>query len=129
MKKLNLFIAIVSILSISLTSCLKDPGNPVLTASKSTVAVNEEVTFTLSGVEKGKDFTCLSWGHSVNTSAYTVVSGGCGTCGPLDETITVKFTSAGSQEIGVLVKNCKQVCGGKNDKCKNVLAKATVTVQ
>jgi hypothetical protein len=125
MKKLNLFIAIVSILSISLTSCLKDPGNPVLTASKSTVAVNEEVTFTLSGVE---NYTCIFWNIIGNNTIpdYEVVSGGCGTCSPPDKTITVKFTSAGTVECATRVKNCTKGCVGK---CRDESAMTNIIVQ
>jgi len=101
------------------TGCLKDPGDPTLSASKTTVAVNEEVTFTISGAE---DFTCLRWGSTIG---YTVVSGG----GNSDKTITVKFTSAGSTTMQVAVKNCKKDADPCSGKCRDAYAETNVTVQ
>lgn len=100
------------------SSCLKDPGKPVLTASKSTVAVNEEVTITLSGAE---NYTCLRW-YKNSGIDYTLVSGGTED----DVTMKIKFASTGTSTIQVSVKNCKDGCIGE---CRDEYAETSITVQ
>ncbi len=118
MKNLK-FLSVVAILIItSFTSCLKDPGTPVVTASKSTVATNEEVTLTLSGAE---NYSCLQW-FKTSGIDYTLVSGGTNT----DLTMKVKFATTGSSTIQVAVKNCKDGCIGK---CRDEYAETSITVQ
>ncbi len=118
MKNLNILTFASLLIVISFSSCLKDPGNPVVTASKSTVAVNEEVTLTLSGAE---NYTCLQW-RCDNCPDYTIISGGT----EVDLTIKVKPTVAGTYNFETAVKNCKDVCTGK---CRDEYAKTTITVQ
>jgi len=113
------FLTIAGLLIVTFfSSCLKDPGTPVLTANKTTVAVNEEVTFTLSDVE---NHTCLLW-YKKSGVDYTVVSGGT----KEDLTMTVKFTTTGNCTVEAAVKNCKDECSGK---CRDEYAEATITIQ
>ena len=112
---------LISVIAITLLSgCLKDPGNPVITASKSTVAVDEELTLTLTGAE---NYTCLEWHQNDGDGVEAVtVSGG-------DEdnlTWTVKFGSTGTSTLRVAVKNCKDGCSGK---CRDEYAEITIVIE
>ena len=118
MKNPKILTSIGFLIVIFLSSCLKDPGTPVVTANKSTVGVNEEVTLTLSGVE---NYTCLSWARTSGVD-YTLISGGTKD----DLTMKVKFGSTGTCTIQAAVKNCKDGCIGE---CRNEYAETTITIQ
>ena len=118
MKNLKFLTLAIILIVTSLTCCLKDPGTPVVAAGKSTVAVNEEVTFTLSGAD---NYTCLVW-LKLSGPDYTLVSGGTNQ----DRTMTVKFTGTGTATIQISVKNCKDGCSGK---CRDEYAETSITVQ
>lgn len=121
MKRLNYSIALLVFISSVFTSCIKDPGEPVLMVSKAVVAVDEEVTFTLEGVE---NYTCIFIGTSSGAD-FTAVSGG----GTTDKSMTVKFSSTGTFEFMATVKNCR----GDDDpcigNCRDEYAYVSITVE
>lgn len=76
-------------------------GNPELKASDNSPAINEEVTFTLSGIDKSN---CHTW-KKVSGANYTVVSGGK----EKDKTWTIKFKESGTAIIECSIDYCKYV--------------------
>jgi hypothetical protein len=103
---------------VLITSCLKDPGTPMVSADKTTVSVNEEVMMSLTGIDS---YTCLEWRTTIGGPEYTIVDGGNG-----KENIKVKFTTTGMSEWTAAVKNCSDGCSGR---CKDVYGYITITVQ
>jgi len=118
MKAIKILTVINLMILFSFLSCLKDPGEPVLTASKSTVAINEEVTLTVSEVD---NYTCLLW-QFVDIDNYTITSGG----NEGDLTMRIKFEVSGIYTIKVAVKNCNDGCIGK---CRDEYAETSITVE
>jgi hypothetical protein len=104
-------------------SCQKENfGEPVLTPSKTTVAVDEEVTITLSGVfapGHGQYSSCNKW-SKVSGPNYTAVSGGADT----DNKWTVKFTATGTAVI-----QCDAAFCSHTGNTKSKTAQTTITVQ
>lgn len=119
MKKFKLFFLLGIFALTALTGCIKDPGNPALAANKTTVSINEEVTFTLNGVE---NFSCIQWTKMGDGPMFTKVSGGT----DQDKTMTVKFSSAGTAKISASVKNCRKDCSGT---CRTEYAEVSVTIK
>jgi hypothetical protein len=117
MKTLSLLLVIMM---TSLSSCLKDPGTPVLTAVKTIVAVNEELTITLGGAD---NFTCLVW--STDGPAYTIISGG----GNSDKSVKIKYSATGTSTWNVAVKNCKDGDDDCTGTCRDEYAEIIIIVQ
>lgn len=111
-----ILLGLTTVCTLGLTSCLKTPGTPELTASKTSVAVNEPVTITMKSIE---NYTCIQW--TTSSTGPTTVSGG----GEQDLTWSVKFSSPGSKTISANAKNCKNGCIGT---CKSSSAELTLTV-
>lgn len=99
-----------------LTGCNEDPGEPILTADKQTVAVGEEVTLTLGGLEK---HTCIRWIKEAGAD-YEILAGG-----NIDDlTMTVKFLESDTGNILVNVKNCR----GEDDPCSGTCRDAYASI-
>ncbi len=105
-----------AVCALGLSACLKTPGTPEIKAGKSTVTVNEPVTFTINSID---NFTCIRWGSG--SSGYTTINGG----GEKDLTWSVSFSTPGTKKIEVTAKNCKNNCEGT---CKTSTAETTITV-
>ena len=108
--------------ALCMTGCMKDPGNPSLTADKTAISVNEQVTFTLSGAE---NYTCIKWMMDGDSGNFTIVSGGSED----DLAMTVLFTTAGSYNVEASVKNCKNGDDGCTGKCRDESATISVSVE
>ncbi len=103
----SLYLIIFGLLTLSLTSCLKDPSAQI-EIDKTTVAIDEPVTVTLSNAE---NYTCIAWGV-VFDGEFTDIAGGSSD----DLTFSVSFDKIGEATIMAIIKNCKK-SDDKEDLC------------
>jgi hypothetical protein len=121
MKQSLLAVFTLVLSAILFTGCLEEPGDVALTANKTTVAVDEEVTLTLSGVENS---TCVVWSQSGGPSFIEV--------NPISAnamSVTVKFAATGTVKMMAAVQNCKKGGDGCTGTCKGETAEINVTVE
>jgi|GEM_PF-3521745 len=107
MKKSTIILLIV-FTAFGLSGCLKDPS-ATISIDKAEVAIDEEVTVTLSNVE---NYTCIGWRVDFNGET-TQIAGGTGG----DQTYSLSFKSTGEATISALVKNCKKSDDKNLDAC------------
>lgn len=120
----NLLVALTVVASLfGFTSCLKDPGTPSASASKTTVAVNEEFNLSVSGAD---NYTCLYW-YLENTP--TSVGNVTWVTDNAVENATVSIDMAGVYEFTVAVKNCKGESDPCIGTCRDEYSTVTVTVE
>jgi hypothetical protein len=115
-KKQSILLVLAGVFTLGFTACLKTPGTPEIKAGKSTVAVNEPVTFTIKSIDH---FTCIQWAST--STGGTTINGG----GDKDLTWSVSFSTPGTKQIVVTAKNCKNNCEGT---CKESTAETSITV-
>ncbi len=96
----RIFSVLVLIGLLGTMSCRKEPLGSI-SVSKSTVAVGEEVTFTIHDAE---DYTCVRWGVISDSPDFTDVS----SVTTSDLTWTLKFDAPGTATVFATLKNCKK---------------------
>ncbi|MGK7390200.1 MAG: hypothetical protein ACNS60_07605 [Candidatus Cyclobacteriaceae bacterium M2_1C_046] len=115
MKTENFFLCVSIVLALFLSSCNSEPDDVSLVSDKSTVALNEEVTFTITG--DVHDYCNFNWtipndGADNNPVSLTpgvdfeVVSG----FNEGDLESTLKFFKTGNFEVGATIYDCGSGC-------------------
>lgn len=123
MKTIKMLCLSLIAVMIASTSCKKDKdfGDPILTASATTVSTNQEITITLSGVETSEHgYSAYNTWTKVSGPDFTTISGGR----EKDKTWTIKFSGTGTAIIQCSADFCRHgSCLGEKT------AKTTITVQ
>ncbi len=118
-------------LIVTLSSCLKDPGVPSISTSKTTVAVDETVVLNLSNTENAScAYFYWQCPDCPEDSDYELISGsfGIGTT-PVNSTVSLKFKNTGVYKIHAVSNNCNDKNNPCSGKCKGGTAEITITVQ
>jgi uncharacterized membrane protein len=102
------FLSIVFFVALLLSACTKRPDEFTITANKTTVSVDEEVTITISDPINYKTIDWVGNNSAGENSDVVSVAGG----GTNDLTWTVRFTATGKYTIIALADNSKKENSG-----------------